>query len=174
MNRRVINIVLGAILVLVLFAGYFLFSNYFKPQYNILKISGQVIGVDGNTITIKGIYESEEKLPAEIASERDIKFKVNSSTTYKKTEIRMPTREELIASGKATVFPNGTYSAQYSLDDQPKVESTGSLEDIKNLLSEGIRMEIEFSESIHNSRNPSASNVYYTILVHPIRNSKIQ
>lgn len=170
MNRRVINLTLGAVLVLVLIiAGYFLFLNYFKPQYNILKISGQVTGVDGNTITIKGLYESEEKLPLELSSERDIKFKVNSSTTYKKTEIRMPTKEELIASGKATVSPNGTYRAQYSLDDQPKTESTGSLEDIKNLLSEGIRMEIEFPKSIQNSKNPTASNISYLIMIEPAR-----
>lgn len=170
MNKRAVYLMLGVVLALVLVSGYYLSSYFSKPKYDIRKISGYVVSIEGEIITTKGLYESEETLPKELSEERDITFKVNSSTIFKKVEINIPSKEELIASGKAKVLPNGTYRAEYTLDDQSRIEGSGSLDNIKIWLSKGgVSIKAEFPESIHNSKDPIASEVSYLILIEPVR-----
>lgn len=158
---------LGTALVLVLVVGYFTYQRFSGPKYDIRKISGSVIGVEGNAVTVKGVYDFEGTLPEKLSGERDIILRVDSSTVFKSVKIFMPTKEELIASGKAKVEADGRYFAKYSPDELPRTEAAGSLEDITNLLKEGVRVKVEFLESIYNSRNPTASGVFYTVLVSP-------
>ena len=145
-----------------------------SKTYDIRGVSGIVTSIEGDSITIKGFYKSDSLLPKRLSREQNITFKVDSNTTFKKTVYQMPSKEELIASGKISVSGdenNYSYIGSYRLTDDDKTEETGSASDIAEKISDGgMTMQAVFPVSIHKSDSRVASEVSYTIILSPVTN----
>ena len=132
-----------------------------KLEFDIRKFSGNIKSVEGETITLNGTYNTNETVPEELLAKRDFAFKVNRSTKFEKAETRFPSWEELKTAGKVS----GNI-ARYNLE--PSVGLAGSLTDLKNSISKGdILVEANFPVSIYRVQNPTASFIFYYILIRP-------
>lgn len=162
MSKRILAHV-GLVVLLLLFAVatvYYVFSfRLGEPQVDIRKFNGSVLAVEGDTITIRGVFSGSVIIPEKFVSERDFSFRVSGDTEFRKADIRWPTWEELARQGTS-----GTFKIQ----DLPRTEVEGSLADLADLFSliasRSVYMEAGFSSSIHNSKNPMASSVFYQLM----------
>lgn len=162
MEKRVLDIFKYTIFVVLAIAGtYYLFPYFNRSKINIREFAGNIVSIKDEVITLRGVFVgSLGTVPKDFASARDFSFRVDSSTVFKKLETRLPTWEEL----KAT----GATSGSYKIEDLPRTESAGSFDDFRGLLNkEGVSVKADFTASILNSVNPIASLVFYYILVPP-------
>jgi len=153
------------LIILVLGVGYFLFSYFNKSQTEIYKFSGEIVSIEGNSITLYGVFVGPiETIPERLSEPRNFSFEVGESTTFKKLETFMPSWESINAAG--TVTESGAIIGSYSSNDLVNLEGEGSLEDLVASIERGaISVEVEFDSSIHNSSSEVASHVSYHILV---------
>jgi len=166
MSKIVLVIASIALSLLIIAVGFYVIP--FKgDKIDIRKFSGNIIGIDGETITLKGVFlESLGTIPENLSSQRDFSFRVNSTTRFEKLETILPTYEEIVTAGGRMT---------YNLEDRPQIKGEGSLDDLKNSFSltengasaVNISVEVDFSSSIYKSKNPVASFVFYHILVRP-------
>lgn len=146
-------------IIIVLASGYYVF--YLKgntSSVDLRRFEGQIVSIDGDKITLKGMFVSSSTIPLDLQGERSLVFLVDKTTQFKKTGIMLPTYESLRATGETT--------RSYKINDLPKSETAGSLEDIKLFLGhDGTVVQVDFPYSIHNKRNPKASLVFYQSLI---------
>lgn len=136
-------------------------QNYLEILSSGSKFIGNVVAVEGDTITLHGVFSGPGTVPEDLLSARDFSFRVDETTRFEKTEIRWPTWEEIAAQGT---------SSSFDIQDLPRTEGEGNLDDFKNSFSlnpETIYVEVDFSSSIYNSENPTASSVFYQVSVIP-------
>lgn len=153
------------ILLLLIAGGVSYYFSARSPAVkvpDILKFNGSPTRVENQSVTLHGVYSLSGIIPDNLASVRDFTFLVDSSTAFNKRDIRFPSLEELQAGGKT--------SGTFDFKDLPRTDSAGSLIDLKDSLMMNlgnIYVEADFSSSILNQENPTASSVYYEIMVGP-------
>ena len=161
MNRKLLQNL--SIIVLLIVAGFLTFLILGKSKsdttIDIRKFSGGIESVDGDIITMQGIYDGPiGTTPENLSINQSFSFKVDLETSFDRLEIILPTWESLTGTGST--------SGTFYFRDLPQTEGEGSLEDIKESLSKGsISAEVDFPSSIYNTKNPVASSIFYTILV---------
>jgi hypothetical protein len=155
------------LIILVLVAGYFLVSYFTKSQTEIYKFSGEIVSVEGNSVTLYGVFVGPiGTIPERLSTPRNFSFLVDETTTFNKRETFMPSWESINAAG--TVTETGAIIGRYSSKDLVNLEGEGSLEDLVASIQRGaISVEVDFETSIHNSDDEVASHVSYHILVSP-------
>lgn len=158
-SKPLILIVVGFSFV----AGYYFFTAFNKSEIDIRKFTGEVVSVEGETVTLRGVYSGPAgTIPEDLLSVRTFRFRIDTSTGFKKLETSLPTWEELTA--------DGATSGSYNLEDLPRVEGPSSLEELKGSLSKGATsVEADFSYSIHRSKDPVASHIFYHTIIEPPR-----
>lgn len=154
-----IFIILGLTILLLVVGFYVFYYVSQKPDvYNISKFNGEIVSIEGNKVTLYGMFIASSTLPVNYKEKQEFSFLVDESTEYQKLEIIMPSYESLRATGKT--------SATYNLEDLPKNHVAGSLSDLEKYVSQkGIFVEASFSSSVYNKTNPKASMVYYQSIV---------
>lgn len=163
-TKKLLMLVLSFLAIVAM--GYYIFninSDNISKQPYVNKFSGQVVGIEGELVKLRGVYVSSIPFDknSDLGSERDFSFPVDGATTFKKLEIRHPNWEELRATGKT--------SGTYNIADLPRFEGVGSFDDLKKyfLSNQDITIEADFSTSIIDSENAVASSVFYTIMIMP-------
>lgn len=155
------------ITLIVLALGYYVFFiRLGVPQFDIRKFSGNVVVVEGNMITLHGMFSGSSTIPENLKSERDFSFQAGEATQFKKADIRWPTWEELAKQGTSGTF---------NIEDLPRTDVESSLDDFTKsaLLKDGraVYAEVDFLTSIYNSKNPTASYVFYQLVGTPTPSS---
>lgn len=153
------------LIILVLGVGYFVFSYFNKSQTEIYKFSGEIVNIEGNTVTLFGVFIGPiGAVPEKLSEPRTFSFLVNEATTFNKRETFMPSWDSINAAG--TVTETGAIIGSYSSKDLVNLEGEGSLEDLAASVQRGaMSVEVDFDSSIHNSKSEVASHVYYHVLV---------
>ncbi len=146
-------------------AGLFLIgSGYFvstRKPIEIRKFIGSPLRIEGDAITLKGVYELQGVAPQDLLESREFTFRVGEGTSYKKIGLQLPSWKELAARGAT-----GTLS----LADLPRNDATGSLDDLRSMIGAGgVSVEAAFPATIYRSSNPVASVVTYRIITPPSR-----
>ena len=167
MPKQLIILLIFLFLVVAI-GGYYFYIT--RSQYEIFKFVGDVVNIEGENITLHGVYDGEaQNLPRELSSDRDFSFKVNENTAFEKKKTRFLTGDELREKyGEITIY-------RYNIEDLPHEIGPGSFDELKELamlkaegmLAGNLIVEINFSSSIHNVRNPIASLVFYHYLNMP-------
>jgi len=126
-KRAFYKIGLMAVLILAVAAGvgWSLYNR--SPKIDIDRFAGLIQKIEGNTIFLNGIYQSD-KYPEVTGDRRDVQVTVTSQTKFIKQVVKFPTPEEIKASGKN----------YFIVGDMPKVETAGSLEDLAAVNPDGI------------------------------------
>jgi len=168
MSKRLAIVVVISLLVVV--AGYYYNTSLNEVEFDIRKFTGTIVALENEVITLHGVFDgSDGTIPNELSIDTQFSFKVDKNTIFDKLETKFPTAEELAKTyGKSTVY-------RYNIEDLPRVESVGSLQDLQELFSSNtsgaiagnIIVEVDFSSSIYKSKNPVASRVFYHILMMP-------
>ena len=155
------------LIILVLVVGYLAFSYFSKSQTEIYKFSGNIVSIEGDRVTLSGVFAGPiGTIPENLSAPRNLSFSVGEATTFRKLETFMPSWESINASG--TVTETGAIIGSYSSEDLVTLEGEGSLEDLQASIERGaISVEVEFETSIHNSNREVAKHVSYHILVSP-------
>ncbi len=137
-------------------------ESEFSKQANLtgFKFKGQLVSIEGNEVKIKGFFTSSST-PYNLKGEATLSFKVNSSTSYRKLQIHMPSYESLRDS-------NGNLKGPYNIQDLPREEVVGSLSDLKDSVSKGILLvEGVFTNSTFDMKDLTAVEVFYQLLLSP-------
>jgi hypothetical protein len=157
--RRQQMIIIVAFLVLI--AGFLVFSRiYQSASVDVRKFTGNVLGVEGQTIALHGVYAAFGPLPPKLQEPRDFYMQADETTIFKKTEVRWPSWDVLTADGQT--------SGIIYLNDLPKIQSEGSLADIQALAASNpnsVIVEADFARPIPNAKNPTAATISYEIIV---------
>lgn len=158
MSKKIVLVIISIVFSLLIVAVGFYFPLSRGDNFDIRKFNGAVVSVDGDVVIMKGFYDSSTGVISQdvLSKERDFSFKVNETTRFEKLDIKWPTWEEVRAA------PGG--HLPFKISELPQSRVAGSLEDINNLntLNPGVvYMEVDFSESIYNTKNPVASFVFY-------------
>ncbi|OGN03192.1 MAG: hypothetical protein A2655_03785 [Candidatus Yanofskybacteria bacterium RIFCSPHIGHO2_01_FULL_43_42] len=156
--------VIVSIIVLLLIVAMGFYAIPFKGErVDIRKFAGSVTGIEGEVITLRGIFTGlPGTIPEEISSERDFSFRTDETTRFEKVDIGWPTWEEVAAA------PNGYL--EFSVEDLVQTQGEGTLDDLKNLFLSNpgaVYVEADFRASIHNSKNPVASAILYKLINMP-------
>jgi hypothetical protein len=152
-------IVLILVLILALLGFLFYSKKHRSDQetaekYNLIRFGGTVVNAtaDGR-ITAKGTYVAKD-VPAELAGNQSLTFKVDSATVFKKTVI--------------TFAPPKGSEQSFSISQLPHRTEDGSLDDIeRNFSNINLIVGAEFTSSIYKQDQPTASVVNYTIMETP-------
>ncbi len=160
-----LNLLVLVLVIVALGIGSSYLYKGVKQQYDIRRFVGVLSKVENNTITVNGFFNIPNKaLPKELSSAREFKFAVNDTTQFHRITIQAPTFDEIKKAGG---------QMNYSLEDRPQKEITGSLADLaKYSVDDQIRVEVEFNSSIVKVQNPIAAVVTYKIVILPTFPSK--
>ncbi len=164
MSKKVLIFI---VIVLVLGAGYYykdpqVFKSFFgkKLPTQTAIFAGDVEGVSNNQLKLRGIFTAPEGLKNDFPNQREMTFILDGSTTYKKTEVSMPSGDFL----KAT----GNDSGIVDVKTFARKESVGSNEDLKKSVSEsGAIANLTFDYTNGNLTNIVAKEVAYIVVVYP-------
>ena len=162
MKMRLLRNVL--LITMVVVAGYYIFFHS-RPtredtSIDIRQFTGGLVSVEGNVVTVEGSFTGPlGTIPEHLLLDtRLFLFQVDDSTDFNKEEVILPAWEELAATGET--------SGTFYFKDLPQTESQGSLADLNNSLTlGGVHAEVDFPSSIHDTENPTASSVFYQVLV---------
>lgn len=151
-------------IIVLLVVGYKAF--YIKQDVSPINLStfnGELISIDNDKITLRGMFVSSSTLPENLQGQQELVFRVDKSTQYRKLEIKMPSYESLRAKGKT--------SGSYEISDLPRVEGVSSIEELKSFIKRGdVYLQVNFPYSIYNKKNPTASFIFFQVLIEPTKN----
>ncbi len=163
MSKRTIVLV-GLIFLFVVGAGsyYIFYVRTGTPEFDIRKFKGNIISIEGDIITLKGVFDgSVGTIPQDLLLERNFSFKVDDTTRFEELVIGWPTWDEVRSAG-------GTL--KFSVEDLPQNRETKSWDSFKNTVSlnpGAVYVEVDFTTSIFNSKNPTALLVFYRTMNMP-------
>lgn len=165
-----LTVVLISALIIVA-TGYYFYILTKESEVDIRKFTGNIVSIENKGVTLRGVYEGlDPDAPEELQLVRNFSFRVNKDTVLKKRETRFLSVDELESAGKGS---NGVY--KYDFEDLPRFDSLGSLDDLNTwFLSDfigvspgNIIVEASFFSSIYKAKTPTASSVFYNILIMP-------
>ena len=169
------KILIAAIVLIVLLiaAGIFYPGLFGGEKADILGFAGNVVNIEGDTITLRGSFEGPAgTIPEELLSEREFFFRVDNKTSFEKFIVHLPSMPELPENGIAT--------GSYSFNDLQNEKGEGSIENMKsyfmrnedNVPIYNIFIRADFPASINGSKNAIASSVFYQIFARPAEEIK--
>lgn len=150
--RRTLVIALAAV---ALVGGYFV-ATFGMPRYEAYRFTGRVRGFEPASFRMHGVYVTGEKLPPDLALDRELEVAVDADTKFVKVAMVMPSEKEVMKAG-------GTF-------DPRKLVSTtaaSSFEEMRGLLEGGpyFTLEVEFGENAIGQKLPTAAKVTYSPLI---------
>lgn len=164
MEKHKIVMISLAFVGIIAVAGFYLIP--FKGELvDIRKFTGSVSNIEGNKITVRGVFDGPQgAIPEELSSVREFYFIVDEKTAFQKLVTQLPSWEELMATGAT--------SGTYELKDRPRTEGKGSLDDLGSHLifddngaTGNVLIEVDFPISIYGAENPVASSVFYQVML---------
>lgn len=150
------------LIIFVLSLSAALYFFYFRSDslFVVRGFSGSLVGIeDDGTIQIQGVFLGDlTNLPQEFSGQKNFSVRTDKSTVFEKSEIRIPTIQEIKAMG-----------GKFNLEDLPRQDGKGSLDDLKALGKEAagiIRIETYFQLPIYSikKQKPVVSRLTYRIL----------
>lgn len=154
-NKR--NVIVLILIAAVTVSGVLIWNWKFKIRYQSDEFVGVVEKVQGDTISLKGVYVVPDNYEASVlADKKSVSVTIAADTKFIKTFIFLPTEEELKKTG-------GWYKA----DDLKREVSAGTIEDIRPDESvSGFSIRVKSSENVYGRSLFIASEIGYTIPVY--------
>lgn len=163
MSKMRLVIVSITISLLIIVVGFYILP-FKSEEFDIRKFNGDIVNVEGEIITLNGVFDGPIGIIPQdlLLSERNFSFRVDETTRFEELEIGWPTWEEVRAA------PGG--HLPFKVSDLPQSRKERTLNDFNNthLLNPGtVYVEADFMASIHNSKKPVASFIFYRTMNMP-------
>src|SRR3989344_4766478 len=107
-------IILG-IVIGVSYAVY----RWTQPNYQIFGFTGQVTAIDGQNVTVHGVFDAVPGLPEGLFVVRDLTFRIDEETLLQKEVVKWPTSEQMTAMG-----------GKFNIEDLPRQKDVGLVQDL--------------------------------------------
>ncbi len=165
--------ILWFILLVIVFVVLYSFKQkpveVVKPLYDLRSFKGNIVQVDVDKVTLKGVFIGKSGIPEEFTKPRNFTFYIGTSTTFKKDEVMWPSWDDLRAQSTST---KDAVSGTVDISKLPHVTGSVSLSEFKKSVSSSmnptnITIEVTFAESVYGNTSPLAQHVFYKQLVMP-------
>ncbi|MBI4087272.1 MAG: hypothetical protein HY434_00365 [Candidatus Liptonbacteria bacterium] len=154
-----INFVIAVAVVVVAAAISYFFFFKPGPRADVRKFTGTLTAVEASTVRVKGaFYPIPEPVPENLRSTREFSFRTGDATKFWSI-VLSPPWNKIAQRGSPSLL---------KLNELPRKEGPGSLEELKALLKTGtVFVDASFDSSILKGRSHVAATVVYRYLPRP-------